>query len=374
MKIHLLGDSLVQTRQSYHSKFYRGWGDMLSAFLSPDVEIINSSFGGRSSRSFLNEGRFCDNGQFTTEMQPIGIGPSLDKIEKGDYVLIQFMCNDDDSGSVKYRPCKQVYLGNADENGNFPTIVPHKDMLSETKKWNDGLYKKALHNEGYNEEEIERIVKETDGIIALSGKTFYAYDAGATYKGYLKFYIDRIREKGANPILVISGAKCIFTDGEIKPISGYYGGKNEYCDFTYAEAQKQLAKEMSVPLIDLFATEKNIYEMIGEEKACLFHNISVNAGDVEKIDKISYTKNDVGEYNWISDYEKRHSEGNFISVDRVHKNPFGAYYQAALIAEDLFRKGIMKNVLKTESMFLPKIPNELKTDKDIFSVFEFINF
>ena len=183
-----------------------------------------------------------------------------------------------------------------------------------------------------------------------------------------------IREKGANPLLVISGAKCLFTDGEIKPVSGYYGGKNEYCDFTYVEAQKQLASEESLPVINLFETEKNIYEAIGEEKACLFHNISVNAGDVEKIDKISYTKNDVGEYNWISDYEKRHSEGNFISVDSVHKNPFGAYYQAALIAEDLFRKGIMKDFLKTEPMFLPKIPNKLKTDKDIFSVFEFINF
>ena len=121
MKIHLLRDSLVQTRQPDHGKFYRGWGDMLSAFLSTNVKVVNPSFGGRSSRSFLNEGRFYDNGQFTAEMQPLGIGPSLEKIEKGDYVFIQFMCNDDDSGSVKYRPAKQVCLGNVDEKGIFPT-------------------------------------------------------------------------------------------------------------------------------------------------------------------------------------------------------------------------------------------------------------
>lgn len=372
MKIHLLGDSLVQTRQPDHGKFYRGWGDMLSAFLSPCVEVVNPSFGGRSSRSFLNEGRFYDNGQFTTQIQPLGIGPSLDKIEKGDYVFIQFMCNDDDSGTVKYRPCKQVYLGDSDKNGIFPTVVPHKDMLTDTKKWNDGSYEAALHNEGYSDAEIEKIVKETDAIIALSGKTFYAYDTGATYKGYLKFYIDQIREKGANPILIISGAKCVFTDGKIKPISGYYGGKNEYCDFTFVEAQKQLANEMSVPAIDLFETEKTIYEMIGEEKASLFHNISVSAGDVEKIDEISYEKYSTEEDEWVTEYERRLSEGNFLSVDRVHKNPFGAFYQAALITDALLKKGILKDSLKREPIFLPQIPEPLKTE-EIFSVFEFVN-
>jgi len=368
MKIHLLGDSLVQTRQPYHGKFYSGWGDMLSAFLSPNVEIINSSFGGRSSRSFLNEGRFYDNGQFTAKMHPLGIGPSLEKIEKGDYAFIQFMCNDDASGSVKYRPCKQVYLGDADKKGIFPTIVPHKDMLVETKKWNDGSYETALHNEGYSDAEIEKIVKETDDIIALSGKTFYPYDAGATYKGYLKFYIDRIREKGANPILVISGAKCIFTDGKIKPIPGYYGGKNEYYDFTYVEAQKQLANELSLPIIDLFEVEKNIYEVIGEEKASLFHNINITADE-----EIACRKESSEENDWILDYNKRCSEHKFISVDKVHKNPFGAFYQAALIADNLLKKGILKDSLKREPIFLPQIPEALKTE-EIFSVFELVNF
>lgn len=373
MKIHLIGDSLVQSRRPGHSKFYSGWGDLMSAFLSSDVEIINYAIGGRSSRRFLNECRVYDNGQFTTQNAPLGVGFTFDKIEKDDYVFIQFMCNDDDTGDIRYRPSNRVALGGADENGIFPTVVPQKDMLIETKNWNDGWFEEDLFAGGYNQEEISQIVKEASNLVFTYGKTFYPYNARATYKGYLKFYIDHIRAKGANPILIISGAKCLFTDGKIKPIAGYYGGKNSCCDFTYVEAQKQLSNELSVPMVNLFEIEKIVYEEIGEERASLFHNISINDGDIKEID-IAVSQHCVEKHDWISEYDKRHEEKDFISIDRVHKNPFGAYYQAALIADDLLKKGILKDYLNEKPIFLPQIPKALKIEKEIFSVFEFINF
>lgn len=372
MKIHLLGDSLVQTRQSGHGKFYRGWGDMLSAFVSSEINIINYAMGGRSCRSFLNEGRFYDNGRFTTKNPPFGVGPALEKIQEGDYAFIQFMCNDDDSTGIAYRINRQVSLGNPNETGTYPTIVPHKDMLTDTKNWNESCYRESLIMEGHSENEVEKIVQTTIELIEMCGKSFYPYEAEATYKGYLKFYIDKIRECGAIPILVISGAKHIFVNSKIEPLKGYYGGKDKYYDFPYVEAQKQLAKEMTVDLIDLFNIEKRIYESLGEEKAALFHNMSIDTGDVEKIDNLKDIKEGISTKDWIYDFENRYYENNYISIDNVHKNHFGAFFQAALITDYMLKNGIMKDKIKAEPEFSPGLPNGLKDEKEVFSSLEYV--
>jgi DNA sulfur modification protein DndE len=58
----------------------RGWGMMLQEFFDNSVTIENHAMNGRSTRSFLYENRW----------QPI-----VDKLKKGDYVIIQFGHNDE---------------------------------------------------------------------------------------------------------------------------------------------------------------------------------------------------------------------------------------------------------------------------------------
>lgn len=76
--ILIAGDS---TASAYKADRYpqTGWGQMLSCGLSPDVRVSNHAMGGRSTRSFLREGRW---------------ERLLGEITPGDTVLIQFGHND----------------------------------------------------------------------------------------------------------------------------------------------------------------------------------------------------------------------------------------------------------------------------------------
>jgi lysophospholipase L1-like esterase len=58
----------------------RGWGQMLPMYFKPEVRVSNHARNGRSSKSFLNEGRWKT---------------VLDEMKPGDYVLIQFGHNDE---------------------------------------------------------------------------------------------------------------------------------------------------------------------------------------------------------------------------------------------------------------------------------------
>ena len=56
--LYIAGDS---TSVTYSSRYYpwAGWGQQLSGFLSSGITVTNRAIGGRSSRSFLDEGRLA---------------------------------------------------------------------------------------------------------------------------------------------------------------------------------------------------------------------------------------------------------------------------------------------------------------------------
>ncbi len=58
----------------------QGWGNKLRLFLKPDVNVVNEAVCGRSSKSFIDEGR---------------LDRILQQIGKNDYLLIQFGHNDE---------------------------------------------------------------------------------------------------------------------------------------------------------------------------------------------------------------------------------------------------------------------------------------
>ncbi len=78
IRLHLVGDSTmsVKANPAYPE---RGWGELLPAFMLPQLTIINHAANGRSTRRFINEGRW----------QLL-----LSELSAGDYVLIQFGHND----------------------------------------------------------------------------------------------------------------------------------------------------------------------------------------------------------------------------------------------------------------------------------------
>ncbi|MDX1539011.1 rhamnogalacturonan acetylesterase [Arsukibacterium sp.] len=78
LKLHLVGDSTMSDKPNLAYP-ERGWGQLLPQFLSPQLTVVNHAANGRSTRRFLNEGRW----------QLL-----LSELGKGDYVLIQFGHND----------------------------------------------------------------------------------------------------------------------------------------------------------------------------------------------------------------------------------------------------------------------------------------
>ena len=78
--IFMIGDSTMANKPLADDNQERGWGQMLSGYFSGDIVVDNHAVNGRSSLSFINEGRW---------------DAVLEKIKPGDYVMIQFGHNDE---------------------------------------------------------------------------------------------------------------------------------------------------------------------------------------------------------------------------------------------------------------------------------------
>lgn len=82
-------------------------------------------------------------------------------------------------------------------------------------------------------------------------------DAATTYPAYLRAYIAEVRRRGAHAALVTSPERRNFDEsGHIKDTLG-----------SYADAVRKLAAEERVPLIDLNADSRAIYEALGPQVA-----------------------------------------------------------------------------------------------------------
>jgi len=78
--IFMVGDSTMANKDIRGDKQERGWGMALQCYFDDGIIVDNHAVNGRSSKSFINEGRW----------QKV-----LEKIRPGDYVVIQFGHNDE---------------------------------------------------------------------------------------------------------------------------------------------------------------------------------------------------------------------------------------------------------------------------------------
>lgn len=94
--VFMIGDSTMADK-SPEAEPERGWGQALPAFFSDAVKISNHAANGRSSKSFLDEGRW--------QVVVAGLQP-------GDYVLIQFGHNDQKPDPARHADAHTVYKDN----------------------------------------------------------------------------------------------------------------------------------------------------------------------------------------------------------------------------------------------------------------------
>ena len=85
--VFMIGDSTMANKSLDAGNQERGWGHVLGGFFSENIRVENHAVNGRSSKSFIDEGRW----------QKV-----LDRIRPGDYVLIQFGHNDEKADEKRH--------------------------------------------------------------------------------------------------------------------------------------------------------------------------------------------------------------------------------------------------------------------------------
>ncbi len=222
-KIYIMGDS---TAVAYgDDNTIGGWGEYLVNYFNNNVEIINKAEGGRSARSYLNQGRLRE---------------VYEQVGAGDYVFIQFGTNDqrtDENAFMEHA----VMLGEPDSSGKYP-IIP--GIKTKTPQYIYDFYK----NTDYP-----------------YGDTFYPYESG-TFKWYMLQHVQEIKKTGATPVLLTPMCRIFFdSEGKITP---HFGEKDGYI-----EAIRQLAEEEDIVCIDMYDITKSLYESYGVMTTQGLHNI-----------------------------------------------------------------------------------------------------
>lgn len=137
--IFIAGDSTAATKQP-DKKPETGWGERLPDFFTDQVEVDNRATNGRSSKSFINEGR----------LQQIA-----ETIREGDYLFVQFGHNDEKPNEelytepgTTYKSYLTQYIEVARKAGAYPVLLNsiHRRAFDEEGRIKDshGSYPPAV--------------------------------------------------------------------------------------------------------------------------------------------------------------------------------------------------------------------------------------
>jgi lysophospholipase L1-like esterase len=118
----IIGDSTVRTG----TPGQRGWGDELAPFFDPSkIRVVNRAIGGRSSRTFLTDGRWDQ---------------ILKELRRGDFVIMQFGHND--ASPINENPpvnastrARGVIRNNSDESVDIINILTGKPETVRSYGW-----------------------------------------------------------------------------------------------------------------------------------------------------------------------------------------------------------------------------------------------
>ena len=128
--IFLLGDSTVTDQPAEPGA---SWGQMLTAFLKPDIAVANHAESGETMKSFISELRFAK---------------VLELARPGDWALIQFGHNDQKAqwpqtyaaAETTYRDYLRLFIAEFRRRGVTPILV----SSPERRNWNGAAIKPTL--------------------------------------------------------------------------------------------------------------------------------------------------------------------------------------------------------------------------------------
>jgi len=190
--IHVIGDSTVC---DYKDNAYpqTGWGQVLAPFFDQSrVKVINYAIGGRSSKSFINDGRL------TTV---------LNATQPGDYIFVQMGTNDRDySKADRYVPIDssaywfQKYVDGAKSKGAHVVLMSPLMLNTYPRNVFDNDLTDAAHkNKEYPVKNVIKDVAAKNGVpfIDLTTKTYNLYKQVS--QAYISRYVYKMFLAGEYP-------------------------------------------------------------------------------------------------------------------------------------------------------------------------------
>lgn len=133
--VFMIGDSTMANKDLRKGNPERGWGMMLPGFLSDDITVDNHAVNGRSTKSFIDEGRW---------------DAVVDKLQPGDYVVIEFGHNDSKEDAARHTEPGTTYDANltrfvkdARAKGAQPVIfnsIPRRNFVGDSLVDTHGEY------------------------------------------------------------------------------------------------------------------------------------------------------------------------------------------------------------------------------------------
>ena len=113
-RVFYIGDSTVQLNK-IDTYPQTGMSQVLELFMAPDVRVMPHGKNGRSTKSFLDEGRFV---------------PVQEQMGEGDYLMIQFGHNDEKADEARhtepfgsYQENLRFFIREARARGAYPVLV-----------------------------------------------------------------------------------------------------------------------------------------------------------------------------------------------------------------------------------------------------------
>jgi len=193
---YIIGDSTVKNGSGNSNNLLQGWGSFIvDYFDTTNITIENDAIGGRSSRTFLTDGRW---------------DKILQKLQKGDYVIMQFGHNDG---------------GPLDDTARARGTI------------------KGIGNDSV---EIYNPIKKQQEVVH-------------TYGWYMRKYVNEAKAAGAVPIVCSPIPRNIWKDGKV--VRSNDG---------YALWAKEVAQQTNAYFIDLNNNIGDAFEKLGEEKTATF--------------------------------------------------------------------------------------------------------
>jgi pectinesterase len=160
--IFVIGDSTAAKKDTTGGKVERGWAMMLQNCFDPDYVVVdNHAVNGRSSKSFIDEGRW---------------DKVLEKIKPGDYVIIQFGHNDEKSQPARHTDPGSTFDYNlakfvreTREHGGIPvlmnSVVRRNFMVKAPVIADDEQLRSSTFKDGAKMEEGDTLI-DTHGLYA----------------------------------------------------------------------------------------------------------------------------------------------------------------------------------------------------------------